>query len=132
MAANSFLTEVKEVTGTATVDGTDDTILEITPLVDAYTEMCFTVANASASQALSAFKMQVKTHSGGDYKTILESTGWDAAGGALLSFKETLKTLGTSTTGFAHVRFGPVYAVKFLGSVAATSAAITIKGRLFR
>ena len=84
-----------EFSKTATVT-TDTTIIERVPAGRAK-DLVFEAYNASASNALTAFVLQVKYHSGGTYVTLLQTTGWDSVAGVLKSVVGTLKTLGTTS-----------------------------------
>lgn len=90
------------------------------------TELVFQAANTHASNALTAFKLQVKVSSSGDWITLLETTGWDTVAGILKHKVGTLKTLAAVTTGMARVDITGVWAFRFLAS--GTDVPLAIKG----
>ena len=90
------------------------------------TLLAFEILNGATT--LTDFALLGKAHSGGEFVTLLNSTGWDTVAGILKHKVGTLKTLANAARGMAYVDIGPLYSIKFQASVAASTTTPLIKG----
>lgn len=116
------------VTGSHTVIGTLDAT-ELAGYVPIVGLAQIEVYNAGAS-ALSDFQIEVRDHPSGEWYDYLAGSDFQSSGIANLRFSgpvdATVDTLASLARAHLQVRFNGADAVRFVGSVASGSAAITI------
>jgi hypothetical protein len=78
-------------------------------------EVTFEIENTGA--ALTDLALLVQPHPDSDFHVLLSSTQWDTVAGNLLDMSAGLKTLASGAKGFAVVRPGPAYALKWQAAI---------------
>lgn len=104
---------------------------EIPELENTAPVVSFQVTNGDGSDALTAFKLNVKSHAGAAAYTLLTGMDWDTADGVNLKIASANpSTLAAEGTADCMVYLGAAYAFQF--AAAGDASPVTVKGRILK
>lgn len=119
---------MKEFSLSAAAVGTSAAVVdEAVALADGSTQVLFTIANTGV--ALNSFALEIRAIGDDNWQTLLSGTDWADQTIVILPYcLGAPATLANGAKATALVKMGPVAAIRFKASVAATTTALTIKG----
>lgn len=117
-----------EETGTAATSATQ--IGDEINLDGNFKEAIFEVENAGAV-ALTQFTLEVQAHPNAQWVTWITDTAWASAAG-LVRLASALKTLGATSKATVAVYLPVAHKMRFKATVGSSTAAVTVRGKIWR